>query len=219
MILQPDVGQAFLVTLVWGGLFFLSGLSLRWVGVLSTLMISAIVFAYFWLPHVTVRIDRFLILNPVKTIKFSGRYNPFKKGGFFGLGPGEGKLKHILPDAHTDFIYAVVAEEYGIIACLILLSFFAFIVIRGLINANQETDRFNRFATVGLVMLFGLQSVINMSVNVGLIPAKGMTLPFISYGGSSLLATAFTMDMVLGLTRKRPKCVRLNIEVFKKNAY
>ena len=115
----------------------------------------------------------------------------------------------MLPDSHTDYIFAVAAEEYGLIACLILLAVFAFIVLRGLSKASQEPDGFIRHATAGLMMLFGLQALINMAVNVGLLPAKGMTLPFISYGGSSLLAMALTMGFVLGLTRRRPIAGRL----------
>lgn len=205
LILQPDVGQAFLVTLVLSGLFFLSGLSLRWVSLLGMLMISAAALAYTFLPHVAARINRFLDPASGETYQTQRALESFREGGFFGLGPGEGKLKHILPDAHTDFIYAVIAEEYGIIACLILLSFFGFIVIRGFISAATETDTFSRFASAGLLMLFGLQAFINIAVNIGMLPAKGMTLPFISYGGSSLMAMALTMGIVLALTRKRPK--------------
>ncbi|MGB3021040.1 MAG: FtsW/RodA/SpoVE family cell cycle protein, partial [Methyloceanibacter sp.] len=133
----------------------------------------------------------------------------FLRGGWFGRGPGEGTVKDVLPDSHTDFIFAVTAEEYGLIACLILLAVFAFIVLRGLSKASQEPDGFIRHATAGLIMLFGLQALINMAVNVGLLPAKGMTLPFISYGGSSLLAMALTMGFALGLTRRRPRTGRL----------
>jgi cell division protein FtsW len=118
-------------------------------------------------------------------------------------------VKDVLPDSHTDYIFAVAAEEYGLIACLILLAVFAFIVLRGLSKASQEQDGFIRHATAGLIMLFGLQTLINMAVNVGLMPAKGMTLPFISYGGSSLLAMALTMGFALGLTRRRPMVGRL----------
>ncbi|MEM7620982.1 MAG: putative lipid II flippase FtsW [Pseudomonadota bacterium] len=205
LVLQPDIGQAFLVTLVWMGLFFISGLQWRWVGLFSGLMCSAFVLAYVALPHVKIRIDRFLNPESGENYQIQRALQSFREGGFWGVGPGEGKLKHILPDAHTDFIYAVIAEEYGIIACIMLLSVFAFIVLRGLINAASERDLFNRFAISGLIILLGLQCIINISVNVGLLPAKGMTLPFISYGGSSLMATALAMGMVLGLTRKRPE--------------
>ena len=126
-------------------------------------------------------------------------------GGWFGKGPGEGTYKRILPDSHTDFIFAVTGEEFGIIACIILMSLFAFIVLRGLLLASRNADPFCRFATAGLVVLFGLQSAINMAVNLSLMPAKGMTLPFISYGGSSLLATALGMGFLIAVTRRRPK--------------
>jgi cell division protein FtsW len=118
-------------------------------------------------------------------------------------------VKDVLPDSHTDFIFAVAAEEYGLIVCLILVALFAFIVLRGLSKASQEPDGFIRHAIAGLIMLFGLQALINMAVNVGMLPAKGMTLPFISYGGSSLLAMALTMGFALGLTRKRPMAGQL----------
>ena len=124
-------------------------------------------------------------------------------GGITGRGPGEGIVKRILPDAHTDFIFAVAAEEYGIIAGLVIIGIFAAIVIRTLRQAMDEPDLFVQFASCGLVALFGLQALINMSVNVNLMPAKGMTLPFISYGGSSLFALAFAMGMLLALTRRR----------------
>lgn len=204
LVLQPDVGQAFLVTIVWVGLFFLAGLSLRWVGILTALMVAASGLAYIWFPHVASRIDKYLNPDVGDNYQTQRALQSFSEGGFFGLGPGEGKLKHILPDAHTDFIYSVVAEEYGIITCLLLLALFAVIVIRGLISATRQSNDFNRFAIVGLIMLFGLQALINISVNIGLLPAKGMTLPFISYGGSSLMAMALTMGMVIGLARKRP---------------
>jgi cell division protein FtsW len=160
-------------------------------------------------PHVASRIDRFL--NPASgdTYQVDKALDSFLHGGWFGRGPGEGTVKDVLPDSHTDYIFAVAAEEYGLIACLILLAVFAFIVLRGLSKASQEPDGFIRHATAGLMMLFGLQTLINMAVNVGLLPAKGMTLPFISYGGSSLLAMALTMGFVLGLTRRRPIAGRL----------
>ena len=165
--------------------------------------------AYFLVPHVASRIDRFL--NPASgdTYQADRAFESFLHGGWFGRGPGEGTVKDVLPNSHTDFIFAVAAEEYGLIACLILLALFAFIVLRGLSKASQEPDGFIRHAIAGLIMLFGLQALINMAVNVGLLPAKGMTLPFISYGGSSLLAMALTMGFALGLTRRRPMAGRL----------
>ena len=159
----------------------------------------ASVSAYFLVPHVASRIDRFLDPASGDTYQADRSLNSFLHGGWFGRGPGEGTVKNVLPNSHTDFIFAVTAEEYGLIACLILLALFAFIVLRGLSKASQEPDGFIRHAVAGLIMLFGLQALINMAVNVGLLPAKGMTLPFISYGGSSLLAMALTMGFALGL--------------------
>ncbi|MFO7478318.1 MAG: putative lipid II flippase FtsW [Methyloceanibacter sp.] len=209
LVLQPDFGQTLLVTLVWGALFFMAGLNMVWIAALGLAGIAGMVTAYFLVPHVTSRIDRFLDPASGDTYQTDRSLDSFLRGGWFGRGPGEGTVKNVLPDSHTDFIFAVTAEEYGLIACLILLALFAFIVLRGLSKASQEPDGFIRHAVAGLVMLFGLQTLINMAVNVGLLPAKGMTLPFISYGGSSLLAMALTMGFVLGLTRKRPMAGRL----------
>jgi cell division protein FtsW len=133
------------------------------------------------------------------------------EGGFLGRGPGEGTIKTVLPDAHTDFIFAVVGEEYGVLASLGLVTLFAFVVLRALSRIAAQADTFTQHAVAALSVLFGLQAVINMAVNVGLIPAKGMTLPFISSGGSSLLAVSFTLGMVLALTRRRPDPLRLKL--------
>jgi cell division protein FtsW len=209
LILQPDFGQTLLVTLVWGALFFMAGINMVWIVALGAVGIGGIVAAYFLVPHVTSRIDRFLDPASGDTYQTDRSLDSFLQGGWFGRGPGEGTVKNVLPDSHTDFIFAVTAEEYGLIACLILLALFAFIVLRGLSKASQEPDGFIRHAVAGLMMLFGLQALINMAVNVGLLPAKGMTLPFVSYGGSSLLAMALTMGFALGLTRKRPMAGRL----------
>jgi len=209
LVLQPDFGQTLLVTLVWGALFYMAGINMVWIATLGLIGVAGIVTAYFLVPHVTSRIDRFLDPASGDTYQADRSLDSFLHGGWFGRGPGEGTVKNVLPDSHTDFIFAVTAEEYGLIACLILLALFAFIVLRGLSKASQEPDGFIRHAVAGLVMLFGLQALINMAVNVGLLPAKGMTLPFISYGGSSLLAMALTMGFALGLTRRRPMAGRL----------
>ncbi|ODR97722.1 cell division protein FtsW [Methyloceanibacter superfactus] len=205
LVLQPDFGQTLLVTLVWGALFYMAGINMVWILALAGAGIAGLVTAYFLVPHVASRIDRFLDPASGDTYQADRSIDSFLNGGWFGRGPGEGTVKDVLPDSHTDFIFAVAAEEYGLIACLILLTLFAFIVLRGLSKASQEPDGFIRHAVAGLIMLFGLQTLINMAVNVGLLPAKGMTLPFISYGGSSLLAMALTMGFALGLTRKRPR--------------
>jgi cell division protein FtsW len=204
LVLQPDFGQTLLITLVWGALFYMAGINMIWIGALGATGIAGLVTAYFLVPHVASRIDRFLDPASGDTYQADRSLDSFLHGGWFGRGPGEGTVKDVLPDSHTDFIFAVTAEEYGLIACLILLAVFAFIVLRGLSKAAQEPDGFIRHAVAGLVMLFGLQALINMAVNVGLLPAKGMTLPFLSYGGSSLLAMALTMGFLLGLTRRRP---------------
>jgi cell division protein FtsW len=209
LVLQPDFGQTLLVTLVWGALFFMAGINMIWIVVLAALGIGGLVTAYFLVPHVASRIDRFFYPASGDTYQTDRSLDSFLHGGWLGRGPGEGTVKDVLPDSHTDFIFAVAAEEYGLIACLILLTLFAFIVLRGLSKASQEPDGFIRHAVAGLIMLFGLQTLINIAVNVGLLPAKGMTLPFISYGGSSLLAMALTMGFAMGFTRKRPMAGRL----------
>jgi cell division protein FtsW len=126
-------------------------------------------------------------------------------GSWFGVGPGEGTVKRVIPDSHADFVFAVAGEEFGIVLCLLIMLIFAFIVMRGLMIALRENDDFTRYSVAGLVIVFGFQSIINMAVNLQLMPAKGMTLPFISYGGSSEIAIAISMGMVLALTRKRPE--------------
>jgi cell division protein FtsW len=209
LVLQPDFGQTLLVSVVWGALFYMAGINMVWIAALVGLGIAGLFAAYLLLPHVASRIDRFLDPASGDTYQSDRSLDSFLHGGWFGRGPGEGTVKDVLPDSHTDFIFAVAAEEYGLIACLILLTLFAFIVLRGLSRASQEPNGFIRHAVAGLVMLFGLQTLINMAVNVGLLPAKGMTLPFISYGGSSMLAMALTMGFALGLTRKRPMAGRL----------
>jgi cell division protein FtsW len=156
------------------------------------------------IPHVALRIKRFMDPASGDTFQVDTALESFQRGGWFGQGPGEGTVKRILPDSHTDFVFAVAAEEFGIMLCLVLVTLFAFIVLRALLHAYRDDDRFTSFASAGLAMLFGLQSAINMAVNLHLIPAKGMTLPFISYGGSSLISLAYGMGMLVALTRERP---------------
>jgi cell division protein FtsW len=163
--------------------------------------------AFYTVPHVAQRIHAFL--DPASSDSFNVDIatQSFIRGGWFGRGPGEGTIKRILPEGHTDFVFAVAAEEFGILLCLILVALFAFIVIRALSKAMRNDDPFARFAAAGLAILFGLQSTINMAVNLHLMPAKGMTLPFISYGGSSLISLAYGMGMLAALTRERPRAV------------
>ncbi len=209
LILQPDFGQTMLLSLVWAALFFLAGLNWLWVTGIGGIGITGILFAYKFVPHVRGRIIKFIDPSSahgvIDTFQVDTALDSFHAGGWFGKGPGEGTIKRILPDAHTDFIFAVTAEEFGIIACLLLLSIFGFIVMRGLISASRNEDPFCRFAAAGLTMLFGIQSAINMAVNLHLMPAKGMTLPFISYGGSSLISLALGMGFLIAVMRKRPR--------------
>ena len=205
LILQPDFGQTVLITLVWCGMFFVAGLHWFWIFAFGGAGLVGTAAAYQFMPHVRGRIERFFDKSSGDSFHVDTAMESFAKGGWFGRGPGEGTVKRILPDAHTDFIFAVTAEEFGIVVCLAVLSIFAFIVLRGLVLARRNEDGFCRLAATGLLLMFGLQASINMAVNVHLIPAKGMTLPFISYGGSSLLSLALGMGFLVALTRRRPR--------------
>ncbi|WP_417677122.1 putative lipid II flippase FtsW [Roseibium sp.] len=208
LIAQPDFGQTMLLGAVWAGLFFLNGLPWFLIAGLGVIGVMGLAAAYVFLPHVTARVDRFMDPSSGDTYQIDTAMDSFLSGGWFGRGPGEGTVKRILPDSHTDFVFAVVAEEFGIIVCLLLVSVFAFIVIRGLNHASKDQDAFSRLATAGLTVLFGLQASINLAVNLNLMPPKGMTLPFISYGGSSLLSSALIAGALLALTRRRPRPTR-----------
>jgi cell division protein FtsW len=204
LVMEPDFGQTMLILMVWGALFFIAGMRMIWVLGLAGAASAGLFGAYLLVPHVAGRITRFM--NPASgdTFQVDTAMEAFYNGGWFGLGPGEGIAKRSLPDAHTDFVFAVAAEEFGIVLCLVLLMLFAFIVVRALSRAYATEDIFARFAASGLAVLFGVQAAINMSVNLQLIPAKGMTLPFISYGGSSMVSLAYGVGMMLALTRQRP---------------
>ena len=209
LVLQPDFGQSMLIALVWGALFFMAGMRLIWVAGLFSAAAIGLAGAYFTVPHVARRFKRFFDPSSGDTFQIDNAVESFMRGGWFGRGPGEGTVKRILPDSHADFVFAVAAEEFGIVLCLVLVALFSFIVIRALSRALHNDDPFMRFAASGLAILFGTQSAINMAVNLHLIPAKGMTLPFISYGGSSLLSLAYGMGMLLALTRERPRAEML----------
>jgi len=205
LVMEPDFGQTMLTLMVWGALFFIAGMRMVWVFGLAGAASAGLFLAYLLVPHVAGRIQRFM--NPASgdTFQVDTAMEAFSNGGWFGLGPGEGIAKRSLPDSHTDFVFAVAAEEFGIILCLVLLSLFGFVVIRALSRAYANEDMFARFAASGLAIMFGIQAAINMSVNLQLIPAKGMTLPFISYGGSSIVSLAYGVGMLLALTRLRPR--------------
>jgi cell division protein FtsW len=203
LLAQPDVGQAIVVSAIWFTQWFLAGLSATWVGLIALLGLTAMIAAYFIFPHVESRIDRFLDPASGDSYQVDRAMEAFMNGGLLGRGPGEGTAKAYLPDAHSDFILAVAGEEFGLIACLILVALFAFIVLRGLFRVLEDQNLFIVLASAGLLVQFALQAIINMASTVNLMPTKGMTLPFISYGGSSLLALAFGMGMLLALTRRR----------------
>ncbi|MFM7085133.1 MAG: FtsW/RodA/SpoVE family cell cycle protein [Hyphomicrobium sp.] len=202
LIIQPDVGQTLLLSFVWVSLFFVSGQPI-FLGVLALGFCGlGLVMFYVQFPHVKIRIDRFLNPMPGDNSQVDRALHSFGQGGFWGRGPGEGTIKTALPDAHTDFIYAVIAEEYGAIACLGLLLLFGFIVVRALYLSAQKDDLSQRLGILGLALLFGAQSIFNMAVSVGLLPAKGITLPYLSVGGSSTLGVSITLGMLLSLTRR-----------------
>ena len=207
LIMQPDFGQTVLVATVWGALFFMAGMPWLWIAVLGGLGVVGFALAYLTIPHVTTRIDRF-VTGTGDNFQVDRGLEAITNGGWLGKGPGEGQVKYGLPDSHTDFIFSVAAEEYGIVLTMILVATFAFIVLRGLYHGLKEQDRFVQLAVSGLVLMFGFQAMINICVNLRLIPAKGMTLPFISYGGSSLMAIALGMGLVLALSRKRAETYR-----------
>ncbi len=204
LVIQPDFGQTMLIALVWGALLYMAGMRFIWIIGLAGTASLGLLIAFYTVPHVAQRIHGFLDPSSASSFNVDIATESFIRGGWFGRGPGEGTIKRILPEGHTDFVFAVAAEEFGVVLCLILVALFAFIVIRALTKAMRNEDPFTRFAASGLAILFGLQSTINMAVNLHLMPAKGMTLPFISYGGSSLISLAYGMGMLVALTRERP---------------
>ncbi len=203
LIKQPDLGMACVVSVVWFCQFFLAGLNIGFVVILIGLGCVGLVGAYHLLPHVHSRIDRFLDPASGDTYQVTRSMEAFANGGVFGTGPGQGTVKMQLPDAHADFIFAVSGEELGLIWTLLLVALFGFIVLRGFSRLLKDSNLFVLLAAAGLLVQFGMQAFINMSSSLHLLPAKGMTLPFVSYGGSSLIALGFGMGMVLALTRRR----------------
>lgn len=203
LLSQPDVGMTLVVASVWAAQFFIAGLPMIWVIMIVVTGLSGIVGAYFVFPHVTSRVDRFLDPSSGDTYQITQAMRAFQQGGLFGRGPGEGRVKEALPDAHTDFIFAVAGEEFGVFLCILIVALFAFLVLRALTKAMREENLFVLLAVGGLAIQFGLQAFINMASSLHMMPTKGMTLPFISYGGSSLLALGVGMGMILALTRRR----------------
>ncbi len=209
LVVQPDVGQTMLVASVWAALFLLSGQPLRYALMTVPVGVGVLAGAYIAFDHVRGRINRFIDPSSGDNYQIERAAQSFAEGGLMGRGPGEGTIKTVLPDAHTDFIFAVIGEEYGVVACLALMGIYGYIAWRACRQVWHEPDDFVRLAVVGLALLLVLQALINMGVNVGLLPAKGMTLPFISAGGSSNLASSLTAGMLLALTRRRPALSRI----------
>lgn len=203
LLLQPDLGMTVVVSLVWAAQFFVAGLPLSIVAILFVLMVTGLFGVYMTFPHVSSRIDRFLDPQKGDTYQVDRSLEAFQNGGFFGTGPGQGEIKRVLPDAHADFIFAVSGEEFGLILTTLLVALFGFIIWRGMQRVRECENLFTMLAVTGLLVQFGGQALIHMGSSLRLLPAKGMTLPFISYGGSSLLALGLSMGMILGLTRQQ----------------
>ncbi len=205
LAMQPDFGQACLVLFGWGVMYFVAGAPIVLLLGMAAIVVLGGMFAYANSEHFARRIDGFLNPDVDPTTQLGYAADAIREGGLFGVGVGEGQVKWSLPDAHTDFIVAVAAEEYGLVLVLILISLYATIVVRSLFRLMRERDTFIRLAGTGLVCMFGVQAMINMGVAVRLLPAKGMTLPFVSYGGSSLIAGGIAVGMLLAFTRSRPQ--------------
>ncbi len=202
LLLQPDVGMTIVVTLIWGMQFFLAGLSLALVAILAAIFIAIILFAYFSFDHVNSRINQFLSNENNLSYQVQRSLEAFESGSLLGRGPGEGVAKLRIPDAHTDFIFAVAGEEFGVLLCLLIIAIFGFIVIKTMARSLKDKNVFIILTSAGLAASFGLQGVINMASTMNLVPTKGMALPFVSYGGSSLFATSTLLGMLLAITRK-----------------
>lgn len=203
LFLQPDFGMVVMVSLIWGTQLFISGLPIIWIIIAMFGGAGLLLFAYQFLPHATDRINNFLNPKIGENYQITKSLKAFEQGGLYGKGPGEGVVKQALPDSHADFIFSVAGEEFGAIICLIIATIFAFMVIRGLLVLIEEEDKFTILASAGILCQFGIQAIINMGVTLNMLPTKGMTLPFISYGGSSTLAISIGMGLLLSLTRKR----------------
>ena len=202
LLLQPDIGMTMLVTAIFCLQLFLAGLPMLLVSILTAGGVALLVLFYFIYPHFHARVDQFLYGSDETSYQINRAMEAFQNGNLVGKGPGEGTVKLLIPDAHTDFVFAVAGEEYGVWLCLIIIVLFAVIVVRSLRTAIKESNLFVMYAEVGLAVSLGLQAFVNMASSLHIIPTKGMTLPFISYGGSSLLSSAIEVGMLLAITRK-----------------
>jgi len=203
LLMQPDIGMTFTMFVIWGTQVFLAGISWLLIAALAVAGIALVVALYFTVPHFQFRIDSFFDSSVGDKYQITQALSAFHSGGIFGIGPGEGKVKAHIPDAHTDFIMAVAGEEFGFVFCLFIIVLFAFIVLRGFSLALKENKLFCMLAVTGLLVQFGFQAIVNMSSSLNIIPTKGMTLPFVSYGGSSLISIALGMGFVLALTKRQ----------------
>jgi cell division protein FtsW len=210
LITQPDFGQSFLLTLCFAAVFFFAGMSLGWLIVMLGVTMLGAFGAYLALPHVRDRVATFLSPDRSDSYQTDRALEAIAGGGFFGRGPGEGAVKYSLPDGHTDFIFAVSVEEFGFLISALLIMLIAAFVVRAFSNALRLNDQFCQLATAGLATMIGMQAIINLFVNLNMAPSKGMTLPFVSYGGSSLLSLCFAAGLILAFTRRRPGAYRTN---------
>ena len=202
LMLQPDFSMAVIIAAVWFAQYFLAGLNLGWMAALAAAGAAATTAAYAFVPHVASRIDRFLDPATGDSYQVDTALEAFMNGGLIGRGPGEGVVKEVLPDAHSDFIFAVAGEEFGLLLCLAIVLLFGFVVLRGFSRVMRGDNLFVLLAVGGLLIQFGLQALLHMGVTLGLVPPTGLTLPFVSYGGSSVIAIALGMGMMLALTRR-----------------
>lgn len=202
LVLQPDIGMTLIVTALWMIQLFIFGLPMILIILCISVGIAGGVLAYFAMPHVTDRINKFLNFNE-QNYQVMRSIDAYVNGGFFGTGPGNGIVKKYIPDAHTDFIFAVVGEEFGLIFCIFLMIIFMTIIGRVIFYIRGEGDLFTKLALAGLISQIALQFIVNIGVSVGVLPTKGMTMPFISYGGSSLIAISIGFGIILSLTKKK----------------
>ncbi len=205
LMLQPDFGQTVLVVITWAALLFLAGISWWVIGILMGFAGAGAGLAYLVFPHVARRIDIFINPESGDNYQMDRALQSLLEGGWFGRGPGEAMVRRYVPDAHADFVFSAAAGEFGLLFCLVLVGLIGFITLRALFLAQQQNGLFARLAASTLAIQFGVQSGINLAVNLNLLPPKGMTLPFVSYGGTSMLATAFSMGLILALTRRKPE--------------